>query len=80
MISFMPSDYQLPKPLVNLYIPLLVSGVIGGTLAWVFDGVHNLILGPSLLLVTGAVYVYLSYLKGSIPAREFLRLTKATHK
>ena len=80
MISFMPSDYQLSKPLVNLYIPLLVSGVIGGTLAWVFDGVHNLILGPSLLLVTGAVYVYLSYLKGSIPAREFLRLTKASRK
>ena len=26
--QFMPSGYQLPKPLVNLYIPLLVSGVI----------------------------------------------------
>ncbi len=80
MATILPSDYQLPKPLSNLYIPLVVSGLIGGLLTWVFDGVHNLILGPSLLIVTGAVYVYLSYLKGSDPAKELLRLAKLPHK
>ena len=80
MVSILPSGYQLPKPLVNLYIPLVVSGLIGGVLTWVFDGVHNLILGPSLLVVTGTVYVYLSYLKGSDPARELLRLAKLARK
>ena len=80
MVSILPSGYQLPKLLVNLYIPLVVSGLIGGVLTWVFDGVHNLILGPSLLVVTGTVYVYLSYLKGSEPARELLRLAKLPRK
>ena len=80
MASLLPSSFKFQSPLVKLFIPLLVAGSVGAVLAWTLNDIHNLILGPSLLAITGILYVYLSYLSGSETARELLRVTKFRRK
>jgi len=80
VVKTLPPTYQLPKPLRRLALPLLVSGSVGGVLAWILDDLHNLILGPLLLIATGSIYVCLSYLKGSNPASDLVDLAKFSAK
>ena len=72
----LPDSYRLPKATRTLSLPLLASGSSGAILAWALNGIHPLILGPSLLLFTGLMYVLLAYYKGSRPAYDLLRFTK----
>ena len=72
----LPTSHQLPKPLRKLTLPLITCGIIGGTMSWAFNGIHALILGPVLLIITGLIYVGLTYKNGSRPAKDFLRFMK----
>ena len=72
----LPPSNQLPKPLRKLTLPLIVCGVVGGAMSWVFNGTHALVLGPLLLLVTGLIYIGFTYKNGSRPAKDFLRFMK----
>ncbi len=80
MASVLPSSFKFQSPLVKLLIPLLVAGSVGAVLAWTLNDIHNLILGPSLLAITGMLYVYLSYLSGSETAKELLGVAKFRRK
>ena len=72
----LPDGYRLPKATRSLLLPLLACGSTGAVLAWALNGVHPLIVGPSLLLFTGVLYVLLANYKGSRSANDLLRLTK----
>ncbi len=72
----LPHSYILPKPLQKLSLPLLACGAIGAVLTWVLNGIHPLIVGPSLLTLCGIVYVTLSYFQGLGPAADLLRFLK----